>query len=79
MLYGRNRDVVDDDDELIARLAGGDRPTCGWVSPWHWRWPPWIWPARPPQDFGGALCAALVFVAGVAAITVLGARDSARE
>ena len=36
---------------------------------------PWLWPARPPRDLGGALCAGLVFVAGLAVITVRGARD----
>ena len=25
---------------------------------------PWLWPARPPHDLGGALCAGLVFLAG---------------
>ena len=40
---------------------------------------PWAWPARPPHDRGAAICAALVFAAGVAVITVRGARDSARE
>jgi hypothetical protein len=35
---------------------------------------PWIWPARPPHDLGGALCAAAVFAAGLAAITVRGPR-----
>jgi len=38
---------------------------------------PWLWPARPPHDLGGALCAAVVFAAGLIAITVHGARDSA--
>jgi hypothetical protein len=37
---------------------------------------PWIWPARPPYDAGGALCAAAVFAAGLAAITIRGARTS---
>ena len=37
---------------------------------------PWIWPARPPYDAGGALCAAVVFAAGLAAITIRGARAS---
>jgi hypothetical protein len=37
---------------------------------------PWIWPARPPYDAGGALCAAAVFAVGLAAITVRGARAS---
>jgi hypothetical protein len=40
---------------------------------------PWIWPARPPHDRGAAICAALVFAAGVAVITVRGARDRSRE
>jgi hypothetical protein len=43
----------------------------GWTTPW-------IWPARPPQDVGGALCAYGVFAAGLVAVTVLGARDSGR-
>jgi len=38
---------------------------------------PWLWPARPPHDVGGALCAAVVFAAGLAAFTVRGARASA--
>jgi len=37
---------------------------------------PWVWAARPPHDLGGALCAGLVFIAGIAAIAVAGARDS---
>ena len=36
---------------------------------------PLLWPARPADDLGGALCAALVFTAGLAATTVRGARD----
>jgi hypothetical protein len=36
---------------------------------------PWLWPARPPHDLGGALCAMLVFAAGLAVITLRGARD----
>jgi hypothetical protein len=39
---------------------------------------PWVWAARPPHDFGAALCASAVFAAGIVAITVLGARDSDR-
>lgn len=38
---------------------------------------PWLWPARPPEDKGAWLCAALVFVAGIALVTVRGARDTA--
>ena len=40
---------------------------------------PWIWPARPPHDAGAALCAAAVLVAGLAVITLRGARDPAGE
>lgn len=36
---------------------------------------PWLWPARPPHDLGGAVCAALVFTCGITAVTVRGARD----
>ncbi|HEV2377281.1 MAG TPA: hypothetical protein VGS19_34595 [Streptosporangiaceae bacterium] len=43
----------------------------GWTTPWAWA-------ARPPHDFGGALCAAVVFAGGLAAFTLLGARDSGR-
>ena len=43
-----------------------------------WR-TPWVWPTRPSQDAGAALCAALVFVAGVAIITARGARQRAAE
>jgi hypothetical protein len=39
---------------------------------------PWLWPGRPPHDIGGALCAAAVFAAGLIAITVRGARETAR-
>ncbi len=40
---------------------------------------PWVWPARPPRDLGGALCAYGVLAAGIVAITLLGARDSTRR
>ena len=41
---------------------------------------PWAWPARPPHDRGAVICAALVFAAGIAAVTLRGARDvPARE
>jgi hypothetical protein len=38
---------------------------------------PWIWPGRPPLDRGAAICAALVFAAGLAVIAIRGARDAA--
>ena len=37
---------------------------------------PWLWPGRPPHDLGAAICAGLVFAAGVAVITARGARDA---
>jgi len=40
---------------------------------------PWVWPARPPHDLGGALCAAIVFAAGTLLITVCGAREAVRD
>jgi len=40
---------------------------------------PWVWPARPPHDLGGALCAAGVFAAGAVLITLRGPRESARD
>jgi hypothetical protein len=40
---------------------------------------PWIWPARPGHDAGAALCAGLVFTAGIILVTVRGARDPAGE
>ena len=74
-----------------ATISGG----LAWIGPvaylipgayalytqWH---PPaltttWLWPGRPPHDLGAAICAGLVFAAGVAVITVRGARDPADE
>ncbi|HEY6275499.1 MAG TPA: hypothetical protein VIX86_04135 [Streptosporangiaceae bacterium] len=40
---------------------------------------PWIWPARPPHDLGAAICAVLVFTAGIAVTSVRGARDPVGE
>ncbi len=45
-------------------------------SGWHTSW---TWPARPPGDLGGALCAALVFFAGLAVVAIRGARAIGRE
>jgi hypothetical protein len=70
---------------LSAAALGG---AFGWTGPMaYWLvtegalagdWTtPWVWPARPPRDLGGAVCAALVFAAGLAVITVRGARDRA--
>jgi len=46
--------------------------TAGWTTPW-------IWPARPPHDLGAALCAAVVFTAGTAIITMRGGLDRVGE
>jgi hypothetical protein len=72
---------------LAAAALGG---AFGWTGPMaYWlitegalagSWAtPWIWPARPPHDLGGALCAYGVFAAGIMALTLLGARDSGRR
>ena len=53
---------------LIAETALSGNPTT-----------PWVWPARPPDDLGAALCASAVFAAGVVAVTVFGARDPGRR
>lgn len=39
----------------------------------HWT-TPWLSPARPPHDRGAAICAGLVFAAGVTVVSVRGAR-----
>lgn len=72
---------------LCAAVLGG---SLAWVGPLAYlavvevalaeSWTtPWTWPARPPHDFGAALCTVAVFVAGALVITVRGARDSAHE
>jgi hypothetical protein len=40
---------------------------------------PWVWPTRPAHDRGAAICAGLVFAAALAAITLRGPRDVARD
>jgi hypothetical protein len=37
---------------------------------------PWVWPARPPHDRGGAICACLVIAVALVLITVRGPRES---
>lgn len=72
---------------LSAAVLGG---AFGWVGPMAFLLvaesglaaavtTPWVWPARPPHDLGAALCAYGVFAAGVAVITLRGARDSIRQ
>src|SRR5204863_474415 len=47
--------------------------SLGWTTPW-------LWPARPPTDRGAAICAGLVFLAGLAAITIrVGAAEVTRR
>jgi hypothetical protein len=73
---------------LLAAVAVGG--ALAWVGPVAYlgvtlpaltgRWTtPWIWPARPPHDRGAAICAALVFAAGITVITVRGARGPDRS
>lgn len=40
---------------------------------------PWVWPARPPHDLGAALCAGLVFAAGLALVACREADDRVGE
>jgi hypothetical protein len=77
---------------LCAAVLGGG---LAWVGPTgyllvsayalytDWHGPalttPWIWPGRPPHDLGAAICAGLVFAAGVTVAAVRGARDPAGE
>jgi hypothetical protein len=77
---------------LCAAAAGGG---LAWAGPTgylligayglytQWHLPalttPWIWPARPPHDLGAAICAGLVFAAGLAVFTLRGARDRAGD
>jgi hypothetical protein len=67
---------------LVGAVLGG---ALAWIGPLgylaitvpalggHWT-TPWLWPARPPHDRGAAICAGLVFAAGLTVITVRGAR-----
>ena len=72
---------------LTSAVLGGG---LAWIGPVAYlgvsvaalagRWTtPWAWPARPPQDRGAAICAAAVFVAGVAVVVARGARGAAAE
>jgi hypothetical protein len=72
---------------LTAVVLGG---AFGWVGPIAYLLitevaltgdptTPWIWAARPTHDRGAALCAGLVFAAGTAAATMLGARQAGRH
>jgi hypothetical protein len=72
---------------LTAVLFGG---AFGWIGPLAYfvltegalagNWTtPWTWPARSPHDLGGTLCAAAAFAAGLALVTVRGARESVRD
>lgn len=77
---------------LCAAVLGGG---LAWVGPtgyliagvyalytqWHGLalTTPWMWPARPGHDLGAAISAGLVFVCGLAVITMRGARDPVGE
>ena len=72
---------------LLAAVLGS---SLAWAGPMAYLVPaefavnngwstPWLWPGRPPLDRGAAICAFAVFAVGLAAITIRGARDSARE
>ena len=68
---------------LSAAVLGG---AFGWIGPMafllvtegalaHGSVTPWVWPARPTPDRGGAVCACLVIAAGLVLITVRGPRE----
>lgn len=40
---------------------------------------PWLWPARPADDLGGAVCAVAVFAAGILFCSVRGAHDRGEQ
>jgi hypothetical protein len=72
---------------LFAAVLGG---SFGWTGPMGYllitegalagSWTtPWIWPGRPADDLGGALCASAVFAVGLAAVTMLSARGVGRH
>jgi len=72
---------------LSAAVLGG---MLAWAGPMAYlvitetmlaggRTSPWVWPTKPPHDLGAALCASLVFAVGAVAVTLRGARDSARQ
>lgn len=72
---------------LAAAALGG---AFGWVGPMAYLLvtevaltghpaTPWLWPARPPHDLGGAVCAGLVLAVGSVLMTMCGARESARD
>jgi hypothetical protein len=72
---------------LTAAAAGG---AFGWVGPFAYllvtevaltgiTTTPWVWPAHPAHDRGAAICASLVYAAGVAIIMVRGARSSGHD
>jgi len=72
---------------LTAAAAGG---AFGWIGPFAYllvtevaltgtTTTPWVWPAHPAHDRGAAICASLVYAAGVAVITVRGTRNSGRD
>jgi hypothetical protein len=53
---------------LVTEVAVQGNPTT-----------PWVWPARPPHDLGGAVCAAGVFAAGILLVAVRGPRESVHD
>jgi hypothetical protein len=72
---------------LLAAVTGGG---LGWIGPTAYMvvaeyallnsWTtPLIWPGRPPHDTGGAICAGVVFAAGIIVTTIRGSRDSSSD
>jgi len=84
LLLARNVIGVTGIGLLAALFTGG---LLAWIGPIGylglaeyalneaWR-NPWTWPARPPADRGAWICAAIVFAAGLTAVTLRGPRTS---
>jgi len=58
---------------LAWTLPVGYMLFCQYAILEAWR-APWTWPARPPADRGGWICACLVFAAGLLLFTIRGPR-----
>jgi hypothetical protein len=72
---------------LTARFGGGNLAWLGTLSylllavtgvGLEWT-TPWLWPARPALDTGGAICATLAFTGGLLAVTFRGTRETGRD
>jgi hypothetical protein len=89
-LYGGELEVLRNVAGLVGiglLLSGAIGSAMGWIGPMLYVvvaeyalsavWTsPWVWPARPAQDLGAAICSVLVFAAGLATTAARGCRES---